>query len=199
MPKSIVSDCDPIFMSNFWKELFRLSDTKLCMSSTYHPQTDNQTETVKWHYNIVKHSVIEMTPYEVVYNKLLPALLSICQNQSEWSNRHLNVQLKNVICKSCSKLLKTQDFVKFDGSLTISRRISDVAFKLDLSPQSKIHPTFHVSKLKPCHGEPTKQVLSLPDEGHDNQPKIQPLAIWIDIMKRIRKHSSFNWMARIVS
>jgi hypothetical protein len=37
LPKAIISDRDRIFRSNLWKELFELSDTKLLMSSSYHP------------------------------------------------------------------------------------------------------------------------------------------------------------------
>lgn len=42
--RSIISDCNPIFTSPFWRELFKLSDTTLCTSIAYHPQSDGQTE-----------------------------------------------------------------------------------------------------------------------------------------------------------
>ncbi|KAM1111179.1 hypothetical protein ACFX19_010480 [Malus domestica] len=93
MPKSIVSDRDPIFISNFWQEFFKLQGSKLCPSSAYHPQTDGQMEVLnrtlehylrcfssdkptkwsslipwtKWWYNTSFHSAIKMSPYQAVY------------------------------------------------------------------------------------------------------------------------------------
>ena len=44
VPQSIVTDRDPLFMSNFWREIFNSMGTTLKMSSSYHPETDGQTE-----------------------------------------------------------------------------------------------------------------------------------------------------------
>lgn len=46
MPQSIISDRDNIFTSTFWQALFKLTNTNLCMSSAYHPQSDGRTKRV---------------------------------------------------------------------------------------------------------------------------------------------------------
>lgn len=37
MPKTILSDRDPLFLSTFWKAFFQLQGTTLAHSSAYHP------------------------------------------------------------------------------------------------------------------------------------------------------------------
>lgn len=46
MPSSIVCDRDSTFTSLFWKELFRLNGTSFNCNSSYHPQSDGQSEVV---------------------------------------------------------------------------------------------------------------------------------------------------------
>ncbi|GKC10943.1 putative reverse transcriptase domain-containing protein [Tanacetum coccineum] len=44
VPISIISDCDSRFTSRFWQSMQEALGTRLDMSTTYHPQTDGQSE-----------------------------------------------------------------------------------------------------------------------------------------------------------
>lgn len=93
LPKVIISDRDKVFTSTFWQQLFKLADTTLNLSSSYHPQTNGQTERLnqcletylrclvhanphKWSawlpqaeywYNTNFHSALGRSPFEVLY------------------------------------------------------------------------------------------------------------------------------------
>jgi len=44
VPEMLVHDRDKLFTANFWKGFWQELQTKLGMSTAYHPQTDGQTE-----------------------------------------------------------------------------------------------------------------------------------------------------------
>ncbi|MBW0588484.1 hypothetical protein O181_128199 [Austropuccinia psidii MF-1] len=44
IPKIIISDRDPKFISEFWTNLYDILGTKLAFSTAYHPQTDGLAE-----------------------------------------------------------------------------------------------------------------------------------------------------------
>ena len=46
LPQSIVIDRDTVFVSHFWKELFKLYKVNLNFTTAYHPKYDGQTERV---------------------------------------------------------------------------------------------------------------------------------------------------------
>jgi len=103
MPKTIVSNRDPLFVSTFWRQLFKAQGTTLKFSSTYHPQTDGQTEVLYrgleaylrcftedhphtwyqylhlaelWH-NTAHHSAIGTSPFHALYGRPPPTILDL--------------------------------------------------------------------------------------------------------------------------
>lgn len=103
-----MSDRDPLFISNFWKEFLGQSRVEQNLSSSYHPQSDGQSEVVnrclenylraftwqhsqnwscwlsmaEWWYNTTFHSSINTMPFEVVYGQAPPLHLSYLPQDS---------------------------------------------------------------------------------------------------------------------
>ena len=99
---SIVSDLDPKFTTHFWDSFQRAIGTWLMMSTTFHPQTDDQSERtiqtledmlracvldlkgsweehlplVEFAYNNCYQESIQMTPYEALHGR--PCRSSVC-------------------------------------------------------------------------------------------------------------------------
>ena len=95
VPVSIVSDQDPRFMAHFWESFQRAMGTRLMMSTTFHLQTDGQSERtiqiledmlractlnlkgsweehlplVEFAYNNSYQASIQMAPYEALYGR----------------------------------------------------------------------------------------------------------------------------------
>src|SRR5882672_8313348 len=53
LPKKIISDRDPHFTSAFFRELCRQLEVSQNLSTTYHPQTDRQSEKTNQHVETV--------------------------------------------------------------------------------------------------------------------------------------------------
>ncbi|GJV37589.1 putative reverse transcriptase domain-containing protein [Tanacetum coccineum] len=65
VPISIISDRDSCFTSRFWQSMQEALGTRLDMSTTYHPQTDDQ----KFSYNNSYYSSVRCAPFEALYGR----------------------------------------------------------------------------------------------------------------------------------
>ncbi|GKA66132.1 retrotransposable element Tf2 [Tanacetum coccineum] len=81
LPVSIVFDRDKVFISTFWKEMFKLLHVKLLMSTAYHPQTDDQIEVVNRGLECYLR-LLNTTLYEILYGKTPPIHIPYVSGES---------------------------------------------------------------------------------------------------------------------
>ena len=62
LPRSLVSDRDVKFTGHFWRTLWKKLGTRLNFSSTYHPESDGQTEVVNRSLGNLLRSLIGESP-----------------------------------------------------------------------------------------------------------------------------------------
>ncbi|WVZ17815.1 hypothetical protein V8G54_010797 [Vigna mungo] len=201
IPQSIVSDRDPVFMNLFWQELFRLQGTTLKMSSSYHPETDGQTEVVNrcleaylrcfvseqpknWSYwvpwaelwyNTTFHGATGKTPFEIVYGRTPPALVRFTQGETRVEAVVADlVDRDEVIRQLKYHLLRAQQQVKKFPFLVVEKK-GEVSYKVQLPESAKVHPVFHISQLKKAIGnhavEPTLPTELSLEEEDQEEPE----------------------------
>ncbi|MCI19937.1 Ty3/gypsy retrotransposon protein, partial [Trifolium medium] len=163
LPSAIVSDRDPIFISNFWTELFRLQGTQLKMSSAYHPETDGQTEVVnrcletylrcfvadrpsswvawlswaEFWYNTTFHTSAGCTPFEIVYGRKPPVITRLLQGDTRVAAVQRELEERDEALKQLKNhLLRAQDRMKHyaDG------KRAEGSFKVGEWVYLKLHP-----------------------------------------------------------
>ncbi|GJY45734.1 putative reverse transcriptase domain-containing protein [Tanacetum coccineum] len=113
VPVLIISDRDGRFVSQFWQSLQEAFGTQLYMSTTYHPETDGQSERtiqtledmlracaidfekgwdrhlplIEFSYNNSYHTSIKAAPFEALYGRKSRHLFSSRDRQKRYADR----------------------------------------------------------------------------------------------------------------
>ncbi|KAJ8754420.1 hypothetical protein K2173_002871 [Erythroxylum novogranatense] len=180
IPRSIVSDRDKVFVSLFWSQLFKLQGTELKMSSSYHPQSDGQTEVLnrileqylrcfageqqrKWSewlpwaelsYNTSKHSATKIYPFEVVYGRPPPTISQYIPGTTQVAAVDAYLKDHAVVLRDLKRNLQlAQERMKVQADKhrrEVEFQVGDYVY-LKLQPYRQTSVVFHGSlKLSPC-------------------------------------------------
>ncbi|TYK25879.1 pol protein [Cucumis melo var. makuwa] len=184
VPVSIISDRDARFTSKFWKGLQLALGTRLDFSTTFHPQTDGQTERLnqilkdmlracvlefsgswdshlhlmEFAYNNNYQTTIGVAPFEALYGKCCRSL--VCWGES----------------RQKSYADKRRKDLEFEVGDMVFLKVAPMKGVLRFEKKGKLmHDVFHVSMLRRYVTDPTHVVDFEPlqineDLSYEEQP-----------------------------
>ncbi|GKD83036.1 putative reverse transcriptase domain-containing protein [Tanacetum coccineum] len=148
--------------------------TQLDMSTTYHPETDGQSErTIQTLEDMLRAFCwaevgdVQLTGPEIIHEttEKIVQIQQRLQAARDWQRSYANVRRKHlefqVRDRVMLKVSSQKGVIRFGkrgklnpwyiGPFKILKRVSPVAYKLELLEELiNVHSTFHVSNLKKC-------------------------------------------------
>ncbi|GJT70322.1 putative reverse transcriptase domain-containing protein [Tanacetum coccineum] len=199
------------FTSRFWQSLQNALGTQLDMSTTYHPETDGQSErTIQTLEDMLRACVIEspvcwaevgdvqLTGQEIIHEttekivQIHQRLQAARDRQRSYANvrrKPLEFQVGDRVMLKVSPHKGIFRFGKqgklnprYIGLFKILERIGPVAYKLELPEElSNVHNTFYVSNLKKCLSD---ESLIIPMKELQLNDKLNFVEERVEIMDR---------------
>ncbi|GJZ65640.1 putative reverse transcriptase domain-containing protein [Tanacetum coccineum] len=176
VPILIISDRDSRFTLRFWQTMQEAIGTRLYMSTTYHPQTDGQSErTIQTLEDMLRacHFMGESVVHPFYGQKLEKDLIGpeIVQETTKKISQ-IKDRLKDARDRQKSYANKRRKPLEF----------SVVSYRLRLPQElNDAHDTFHVSNLKKCMADPT---LHVPLKEIQVDAKLNLLEEPVEILER---------------
>nr|GEZ57636.1 putative reverse transcriptase domain-containing protein [Tanacetum cinerariifolium] len=166
IPVSIICDRNGRFTSNFWKSFQKALGTDICMSTTYHPETDEVGES-----QLTGSKLIQETTEKIgLIKQMMQAAQDRQKNYADRKRKRMEFKIGDRIMLKVSPWKGVVRFSKrgklntrYVGPFKVLAKVGKVAYKLELPQElSRVHHTFHVSNLKKCYSD---EPLVMPLEG----------------------------------
>ncbi|GJZ12300.1 putative reverse transcriptase domain-containing protein [Tanacetum coccineum] len=207
VPVSIISDRDGKFTSHFWKSLNKALGTRLDMSTAYHPETDGQSERtiqtledmlracvlnfrkgwdkhlplVEFSYNNSYHTSFKAAPFEALYGRKCRSPICWAEvGDSQLTGPEIIHETTEKIVQIKSRIQAARDRQK--SYADIIAKVGTVSYRLELPEKlSRVHSTFHVSKLKKCMAD---EPLAIPLDEIQVDDKLNFIEEPVEVMDR---------------
>ncbi|WMV19182.1 hypothetical protein MTR67_012567 [Solanum verrucosum] len=138
LPEDIVSEWDPLFTSKVWRELFAMQgDSEVIEVDRSLVTREFKLQMLKFHLSRAQQRMVDQANKKRSNRKFQPG---------DWV--FLKVQPYRQITLSNKHFSKLS--YKYYGPYQVLRVVGTEAYTLSLPSQLLLHPTFHVSLLKPC-------------------------------------------------
>nr|GEV26998.1 hypothetical protein [Tanacetum cinerariifolium] len=187
----IIFDRDRRFTSYFLKSLNKALGTRLDMSTTYHPQSDGQSERTNQTWKtcyMPAYSTLEKCQSPIYWAKVGDSQLTGPKIIHEITEKI--IQIKSRIHAARDRQKSYADLnPRYIRPFKIIAKVGTVSYRLELLEQlSRVHSTFHVSNLKKCL---TDETLAIPLDEIQVDDKLhfieEPIEIMDQEVKRLKQ------------